>query len=188
MTEHPAVSAWRGEHAEQVRRAIALIMPEARWQDACREDVEMAIVELDLDVHQLRSDFHLRTKPAKRAAKRLALALRRVEVVLKDQNHDASVYMFFPRTELLKWTARCEEIAETPSGKTKRKIAEAKRLAVSKARGLLFKHGASDAADDATRGSRFCRLAALLYGDPNIELHNQCRVLLRESRKKSGSK
>jgi hypothetical protein len=187
-TAEEAAVAWRAENADLVRRALSLIEPERQWHDACIEDIEMAIVELQLDVSQLRNDtIHNNSKLAKRAARRLADALRRVEVVLKDKNLDASVHLSFPRNKLRGWIERCDEKARTPSRKSKRTTAEAKRLAVMRACLLLFKHGTSGAADDAARGSRFCRLAALLYGDPKVDLHNQCAAYLRD-RKKWGPK
>jgi hypothetical protein len=177
--------AIRIAYAEPVRRAFALIKPKAEWRDACRYDVETALIEIKFIIGQLRANSYPRTKLAKLAARRLVRALRHVETVLKDKNLDFSIKKFFPRTELLKWAVRCKGLVETPSGKLKRTNAEAKRLAVREANSLMRDYGEPGAARDTTKGSTFCRLAALLYGDPKADLHNQCRAALR---KKRGSK
>lgn len=184
-TGEEALSAWRIENAEPVRCAIALIKPEVQWQDACRDDVEMALIDIELTDGQLRANTHRQTKPAKLAARRLANALRRVEAVLKHGDLDITIGLFFPRDELIRWTKHCDELVKTPSGKLKRKSAEAKRLAVSEAHLLMRRYGPPDAAKNTRKGSRFCRLASCLYGQPKADLHNQCRAALR---KKRGSK
>lgn len=171
--------AIRIAYAEPVRRAFALIKPKAEWRDACRDDVETALIEIKFIIGQLRATSYPRTKLAKLAARRLARTLRRVETVLKDKNLDFYIQRFFPRDELLKWKLRCEELAKTPSGNLIRTKAEAKRLAVMEAQSLMWKYGARVA---ATKGSRFCLLAALLYGDSKADLHNQCRAALRKKR------
>ena len=71
----------------------------------------------------------------------------------------------------------CEELRSAPSGKLMRKGAEEKRRAVHCAHALLTKYNKSEAGN-ATKGSRFCKLAALLYGTP-VDLHHQCLAALR---------
>jgi hypothetical protein len=184
-----ASSAFRIKHGGAISRAVALIRPRGeRQHDACRDDIELAIFDAWFPLHALHAVDHPRTKPAKTAARRLARALRRVEVVLKDKTLDFPIEITasFPRDELLKWGLRCENLAKTPSGRLIRRKAEAKRLAVSEAHSLMSRHGTLD---DATKGSRFCRLASLLYettkadGWPDADLANQCRAFLRSKKR-----
>jgi hypothetical protein len=53
-----------------------------------------------------------------------------------------------------------------------------KRLAVAEAYQLLQKYGSKRVT--ATKGSKFCRVAALLYGDPEADLINQCKAYVRD--------
>lgn len=175
--------ARRVEYAERVRPAIALIKPKSKeTRDACWVESENAFVEIEFMRRQLRDSDFLQTKQAKRAARRLGQALQHVETVLKDKELDFAVRKFFPKVEFSKWKSRCDELANTPSRKLKRKGAEAKRHAVSQAHLLMQKYASPEAAADARKGSRFCRLAALLLGCPKSDLHNQCKSILRKKR------
>ena len=170
--------AIRVEYAKRVQQAFALIKPKAVRRDACRYDVEEALIEIDrigLDSAVSRP----RTKAAKKAAGRLAGALERVEVVLKDRGLDTYIRICFPKAELSRWKLKCQELAKTTSGKLVRTNARKKRLAVGEASWLMDRYGGRAV---ATKGSDFCRLAALLYGDAKADLTNQCRAYLRKKR------
>ena len=165
-----------------VRRAVALIKPKANRRDACRLDVEGALIEIEFMDAQLRSGNNNRTKLTKQATRRLARALRHLETVLKDKNLDVRVQLFFPRTELSKWTAHRKDLVNTPSGKLKRAKAVKKRHAIGEAHLLMLNYAGPNAAKNTSRGSTFCRLAAVLFGKPAEELHNQCKEALRKKR------
>lgn len=169
----------RATYANRVSRALSLIKPKAELRDDCGEVVTTALIEIEFIVEQDRATSRPRTKEAKKAAGRLASALERIEVVLKDRSLDFYIKMFFPKAELLKWKLKCQELAKTTSGKLVRTNAYKKRLAVGDAYRLMTSYGGRAV---ATKDSNFCRLAALLYGDPKADLHNQCRSFLREKR------
>ncbi|MBR1157197.1 hypothetical protein [Bradyrhizobium sp. JYMT SZCCT0428] len=182
--EHaPEMVAFRAKHAETIRRALALIAPSRQPSEACRYDVETAIVDLQRYRNRAREEFKL----AKLAAARLEAALCRVEFLLeKDKNLPLDVLMFFPRAEIARWRLDMKKAAEVKAPvKTSQKDADYKRRAVLAARSLMHH---SSVAIDAKRGSRFCKLAALLYGKPTADLTNQCKaaIAVKRRRKKSG--
>jgi hypothetical protein len=162
-----------------VRRALTLIDPKAPARRDCRSDVERADVNIRLAILQGYHASVRRTKEAKKAAHRLATALRNVEGRYSDILKHFPV-RGFPRQELWKFRLGFERMANTPSGKLPRAGAEEKRLAVAAAHNLMRKYGARIT---ATQGSKFCRLAALMYRKPTADLHTQCKAHIRALRK-----
>jgi hypothetical protein len=175
--------AWRAKNAEPIRRAINLIAPSIDLRAACCYDVETAMIELEYFTNQLPG----RIKPAKLAADDLAKALRRVEVAMKNKNLDYEVQLFFPLSEVLKWKSKCEALAKTPPKRHRQKGAQEKKLAISAAYGLMIKYATLREREDTAEGSRFCKLAALLYGKPDVDLHLQCKAAVCEARKRKKS-
>ena len=191
LVENQMMPEWRVRRAELIRRAIDLIKPQSRQCAACREDVEKVTLRLATGGAWLRAKVQGRTKQGKQAVGRLATALRRVEVALKDEELGGIYRGLFTRfvsperlDELVKYYV---EVARTPSGKIPRQSAQAKRIAIGKACSLMAKYCASEAGKTA-KGSRVCKLASLLYGKPSTDLSNQCKAALREGRKKAGQK
>ena len=176
---------FRAKYGETIDAALKILKPGARY-DECRELIEYRILDREFELGQKSAISYSRTKPAKLAAGRLGDALRRVDHLLKDKNLDVEIELCFPKGAIVEWLARCQELAAAPSLKKAIHLqAEKKRRAVQEARGLMQRFGSSDVAISAKPGGDFCRLAAVLYGEPNADLRNQCRVAVR---KKRGSK
>jgi hypothetical protein len=167
-----------------VRRAVELIEPVEQERDEwCRLDVERAFSDNRFALYL--EDFYAfaKTKSQKKAARQLVSALRRVEIALpKLFNDHRFPPQGFPSHELKKWRSNFTKIAKTPSGKLTRIGAKRKRLAVAEAYKLLQKHSLTRIT--ATKGSKFCQLAALLYGDRKADLTNQCKAHIRALRKR----
>jgi hypothetical protein len=146
-------------------------------RDACRMDVEAALWDIGLALYI--EDFYSFgvTKADKGKARQIARALRRVDDLVRDFNKRDFPLNRFPFDELTKWKKVFTKMAGTPSRKTTRQNALKKRLAVAEAYQLLKKYGSERVT--ATKSGKFCRLAALLYGDPKADLINQCRAYKR---------
>ena len=161
--------------------AVKLIAP-VGGVDACREAVKDLIAENGVELANRKAMS--KTKAARKAAGRVASALYRLEVALKDEDLDAGVKAILSPVVSGQWRKLCEEIAEPPSGKKEpRWGAEEKRIAVQMARQLMLRF--SKEKISAKPNSSFCKLAALLYGKPSADLSNQCKEALS---KKRGSK
>jgi hypothetical protein len=178
---------WRKRRQKEIDNAVAIINPQPRQREACREDVEREGMRLFVGVGMKRFADKSKTKEGKVAIGRLAKVLRRLEIVLKDENLDgvvaaAAVTRHISPEQIADGIDCCKEIQKArTTGPLVRKDAEAKRRAVHCAHALLTKYNKREAGK-ATAGSPFCKLAALLYGKPEVDLHNQCRAALRKKR------
>jgi hypothetical protein len=145
--------------------------------DVCRIDVEDALT--DIGVALFIENFYAfgRTKADKGRARQIAKALRRVDDLVRGFNKPNFPLVGFPFDELRKWKQVFAKMEEKPSEESPRLNALKKRLAVAGAYQLLQKYGSKRVT--ATKGGKFCRLAALLYGDPEADLINQCRAYIR---------
>jgi hypothetical protein len=147
-----------------------------------RNDTELAISDLLADNIQHRSGYLPRSKKAKLAAGRLALALHRVLIVLKDADLGFRIHRYFPEAELRRWAKRCEQMAAVKSRKPK-PSASAKMRAAMSAYNLMHTYGVPIV---TTANSKFCKLAALLYqplpGERGKDLQHQCRAVVRAKR------
>jgi hypothetical protein len=149
---------------------------------AAREDVEQAIENL---CYQF--EFSLRrSKKGKIAALRLAKALRRVDIALKDHNlwFGLKPDSFLTRDKILRWIDMCE----TTTTKSHRRNDNEKPGAFEKraaeyAYKLMSKYGRTIS---TTKKSRFEQLAAALAGRPNANFHHYCRAILESA--KTGAK
>ena len=191
--EEKLLPEWRKRRRKLIDTSLNIIRPQQQQRAACREDVERESLRLFTSIGMMITKDSARTKQGKLAAGRLAAALRRLRAVLADPHLDgvvaaAAVTRHFSLEEIADAVSYCEELQRVPSGKLTRKDAAAKRAAVHCARALLTKYNEREA-DNATRGSAFCKLAALLYGgDLAADLHHQCAAALRKLRKKRGAK
>jgi hypothetical protein len=166
---------------ETIDTAIRIIRPTRSRVENCRRAIGGVVYQLMIvDAYQRIPDHH-KTKPAKKAASRLSLTFRRLERDLKDRNLDPKLARVFrehiPIERLKEFSQTCDETSKTPSGKLTRKDTEAKKLAVKQAHRLLKAFASSDVANDTTKGSRFCRLAGLLYGS-KVNLQHQCKAFV----------
>jgi hypothetical protein len=176
---------WQQQNAAEIKRALKLIKPTREHTESCIDSIEWKMIEPKFMLDQARIGY--RSKLSRTAARRIVVALRRVLHLLNSRHLDVSL-RFFPRAEIHKWKIHCEELAKANARKFPREKAEGKRLAAAAAYELLYFYQSREVAEDASDGSRFCKLAALLYGEPTANLKNQCRAEIRKNRKILGSK
>ncbi len=191
MTE-PQYEEWRPPPTVENERALALIKPGAGRHEECRRDFEERVAEIQL-MFANADAIRPPNKATRKATERLADALHRIEVVLKNENLPIDVKLLFPLDQIRKWRERCDDPSKSRTAKKSKPWlnelrAEKKRQAVMCAYVLIRKYGKLGAAEDANRGSNFCKLAALICDYPNAatntDLSNQCRAVLRERKKR----
>ena len=138
--------------------------------DAARADVEVVFLALAYHINQEQLTAAPKSKTAKASARRMAAALRRVQRELKN---DALYFrdQKISADEISDWIKSYDALAATPSGPPKRNVDD-KRRAVGFARSLLERYKQPIV---TTKGSRFCRLAAVLYGTPHANFQPYCR-------------
>jgi len=169
-----------GKLDQVANSAVKLIAP-VGGVDACREAVKDLIAENVLALAARKSMS--KTKAARKVAGRVASDLHRLEVALKNKDLDPGVSII-TLPSVIQDRSFFEKMAEPPSGKKEpRWGAEEKRIAVQMARQLMSRF--SKEKISAKPNSSFCKLAALLYGNPSADLSNQCKKALS---KKRGSK
>jgi hypothetical protein len=142
----------------------------------CREDVESVFKYLEF--RSVRDSRPRATKLGKLAAKSLRRALRRAEVAAKNEYLDWDARRWFPREEIKKLIGICDELEKTPSSRPAPN-ARAKKLAAIGAHCLLRKF--DEHSITTTKGGAFCRLAAVLYGNPDADLQHHCRAVKRQT-------
>ena len=153
----------RRRRQKQIDDAVAIIDPRQHQQEACREDVERESLRLFVSVGMMIDGRT--TKQGKAAIGGLAKALGWLQAALANPHLDgivaaATVTRHISLEEIMDGIGYCEELQGAPSGKLMRKDAETKRRAVDCAHALLTKYNKREAGN-ATRGSSFCKLAAL---------------------------
>lgn len=175
-----------GDVKKLIPRIYKIFKPEAQ-KDPWFNILVDGIYE-NIDTHLQSQEFVAigRTKSQKTAARRIVNALRRVEIELNSIERSRFYFRSFPRAELRDWRLFFEELSSGKSGKLTRLNAAKKRFAITKAYELLYDYYPSYRITAAKDG-KFCKLSALLYGYPDIDLSNQCKAHLIAS-KKSGSK
>lgn len=184
--ENQMLPEWRVNKKHLIDEAIKLLKPQSSQREACREEVERVTLRLASTNAWSRHKDLISTNDGKAAALRLAKALRIAERALKDLGaYGGVLYRFISREELLDATQYYEEAAKTRSGKLTRKGAKAKAEAVEQAMLLMIDYATPHGeADNIKPGSRFCKLAALLFGKPADDLSNQCKAAVSKARKK----
>jgi hypothetical protein len=174
---------WLIKRSKLIESAVSLIRPTAAKRDACRDDVARVTLQLVCEKAFLDGKNKIHTKEGKLAAGQLASALRRVEYALKAPELDSMLREIggaLLRTEKVQdFTETCECFSRRPSPKLSRKAAEGKRVAVHAAHKLLLMYADGETVNAAKKGSKFCKLAALLFDSPAADLQNQCRAFLR---------
>jgi hypothetical protein len=146
-------------------------------RDVCRMDVEDALTDIGFALFIENFYVFGRTKADKGRARQIVKALRRVDDAVRDFDKPKFPFVGFPFDELRRWKRIFAKMEETPSEEITRLNALKKRLAVAEAYKLLEKYGSKRVT--ATKGGKFCGLAALLYGDPKADLINQCKAYIR---------
>jgi hypothetical protein len=166
--------------AELIKEALRILGDGARKAGAVQNiRYNMQAVQRQKN-YKSSGDYGTLTKPQKTAARRLAAALRRVEVAAKNPNlaFDAQLIFSFD-VEGFELMRRAAEAIAYQKLAPPSPADGAKSYAAKAAARLLLKHGLPL---NVTRGGKFCRLAALLYGDPKADLFRQCRATAKAAR------
>jgi hypothetical protein len=191
--ENEQVPKWGLINAEQVGRIVRLVKPKPKELEACREDVERITFQLSYENALHRELEKRRTKKGARALTKLGTLIRGFTIALKDEDLDSKIAFevgaVFPSIEDLKRLSntylRLAETNKPGRGKSPRKKTKAKREAIARAHALLVKYRTPVVANDAKNNSLFCKLAAVLYGEPSANVSIQCQEYIRDNRKKS---
>jgi hypothetical protein len=77
--------------AERINRSVKLVKPKGPDLDRCKYDVETALIDLEFHKGQLHAVNLHKTAKGKKAARQLAIAIRRFEKALR--NPDLSFYL-----------------------------------------------------------------------------------------------
>jgi hypothetical protein len=171
--------------ADIAHRAVWLINPDESMRSACINAVHVALVQLTITDADLRYMARRQSKRAKRATDRLQKALKRLQAVLADPELPDDVRNAFPRpwtgpdvigireTDqlLTDWLNRADA-ALIRKEKLRQPKAMRKLVAAEQAFYLLKRFNRKIA---ITKGSPFCRLAALLNGTPKADFQFPCR-------------
>jgi hypothetical protein len=185
----------------RVSRAVALIGPDEHLRTECVNAVHIALIEIVGTDADLRRMFLSRTKRGKRAAHQLEKTLQRLRDVLNDTNIPESLRSLFPakkhpdpdvfvwpqnpryqQVATMLWLKLWMHRAESVRSKTGRPkfhfAAEKKLIAAEQAHSLLQQF---DRDISVSKGSTFCRLAALLHGTPKANFQRPCWTVLRSA-------
>ena len=176
--------------AEIVRRAVALIGPDERRRTECVNAVKVALSVFYRQDKTLRRQHRHKKKPTQEAADRLKKALQDLERAFRDPNLSDELYAILPDGEPRRLIERFDaanaagnaaaNAVREKTGKKRRERlfdyrARKKEAAATEAHHLLRQFGKKIS---ATKGSAFCQLTALLYGEPKANLQWTCRRLL----------
>jgi hypothetical protein len=164
-----------------VHRAVDLIGigPNDPRRADCVNAVHLALSGVSGYAKDMRKHSRRRGKPGKRADARLHKVLQDLQKAIQDPdvNRDLSEYLrgMFPPVDLAHVIALVEEERRKPAGKRYPYKAQKKLMAAGEAYNLLQQFNKDISAE---KGSAFCRLAALLYGEPRTSLQWTCRGVL----------
>jgi hypothetical protein len=169
-----------------VFQVVALIAPDEQRRSDCVNRAHLAIKINTARREDLPYMLHHRTKRAKGAALRLQKALDRLQERLADPDLHKSLRPGgrWPKLKRLRaWRERAAAVRDQAKGKPLN-VDMMLRMSAAESAYILLKRFNKKTA--MTKGSTFCRLAALLYGKPKANLQNACRkVIYRWSMKKS---
>jgi hypothetical protein len=170
------------------QQIVALIDPDKDRRNECMIRAQLSVRTGTARRADLPWMFHSGTKRAKRAATRLCKALDRLQDVLADPDLAEDLRpggrwsVAVEAKRLARWRQQAGEDRTTtltvPRGDM--------LLKVSAAESAYRLHQRFKKKIVMTKGSTFCRVAALLYGKPKANMQNACReVISRWSMKKT---
>jgi hypothetical protein len=180
------------KNKKQIDAAMAQIDPKIGLKDKCREAVTEAIITTSLDGYFRRSKVSTQTKTGKAALKSLARGFKLIDAALRNESLDPTIkgdvissFLPMPPSGLKDLATFLYELAEHKTGRgtlTGEKT-KAKKVAIGHAYQLLYSFTNPSIAGDAKKGSRLCKLSAILLGDDKADLSYQCEEYLEKMEK-----
>jgi hypothetical protein len=147
-----------------IRAALKLLAPERRFRDECGSDIDEAITVIEVNTAV--------DKKETRALKSLQSALVRASALARAAGL---------RGDLVKnQIALCNRLLAQPPWRPPSRQAEAVKEAIH-----LISKWNRKAPTGVTRGSKWHKLSAILYGDAKIDLFNHMRAYRRAARPSS---
>jgi hypothetical protein len=168
-------------HQNTVLRAVALIGPGERRAE-CVNAVHIALTMVGGAAKDMQKHSDRRGKPGKRAVAGLHKALRDVQKWIQDPNLPVELREIISAYDVAHAIKYVEEVRTKPVGKRYPYKAIEKLAAAEEAHALLQQFNKKIS---ITKGSTFCKLTALLYGDPRADLQWSCRKLLEDKQLRS---
>jgi hypothetical protein len=164
-----------------IKSALNIIAPKTDRRNACRAAIAEAIDELGVEKANTHWASYPNTKQSKRSAARLGFALRKVRhtFAATERNLDLSLRLYFPLKEIEKWIHHCEKLEDKRAPRKARSEPDKTRAAE---RAYLLMRDWSRHQIVTTKKSPFCRLAALLTDEPDVDRTYICRKVLRKVR------
>lgn len=163
-----------------VDRAVAQIKPPRKRIDECKKLVRSAIAESSESSNTIATARWVSPSQDKRdAAERLHVALSRLQSALKDPDLDRDLRLLSP-DQLDDWLKQTIAAGAEKTGKTIQLKALRKMIAAEQAIDLLVHFNKDKEISAKDKRGPLCRLAAILYGDPEANLQYSCRVVLRK--------
>jgi hypothetical protein len=145
----------REQQLREARRLLSLPHP------AADDDVTKALQYIEFRNHAFLATKRRLSKPIKRAAHSFSKAMARA----------SKAGLAEPPSS---WFLICRDVATATSGPPKRADGVRKRFALHQAYHLLNDRNRPCL---ASRNGDWCRLAAILYGNPKADMLSQCRQI-----------
>jgi hypothetical protein len=158
-----------------VQKAVKLIDPDEHRREECFNAVHVALAGIKSSEADLRRMWERNSTHGRRTAAKLETAIKRLLDIL-DKPTAPNLHKQAETKPLLRlWQRRAGSVARDKITPPFRFNAQKKLTAAALAHNLLYQFNRDR---DMTEGSRFCQLAALLYGKPNANFHSPCRKIL----------
>lgn len=160
-----------------VARALALLgsrPPNVRVLDVEAVAYGMRLAQREKNFR--KSGLVVLTKEQKVASRKFAIALQRLEPALKNAPWCVTVGFPLDEADLRHWREKADTAAATKLGRPDPSN-RAAQSAVRTAAALLRKYRQPL---NVTRCGKFCRLAAIIYGDARADLFRQCQAYKRQ--------
>ncbi len=161
---------------QQIKLALKLLAPAKDALAYCVEEIKFAIDTVEVMTTTAEASKAMVSKDTKNKLRAHRDALRKLQTTQQALT-DEFGYPFFDigskehiKIDLEKYIDGVERWRAKPAGPPKR-AEHKKRLAAEHARWLLWHFGHRVS---ATRGGPWCKLAAILYGDPSENLYHHC--------------
>jgi hypothetical protein len=158
-----------------VHRAVALIGPDEHLRAECVNAVHIALTNVGEYAQYMQQDSQRRGNPGKRALARFHKWLRDGQKLTQDPNLSNEMRQIISPAALARWIELVNEERTKTGGKRYPYKAQKKLSAAVEAHHLLEQFNKKITAE---KRSTFCKLAALLYGEPRASLQWACRQVI----------